>query len=807
MDDLPRSISALAEIDAGAGDAGDDDDDALPPPVRVLDGGGYVEGDAGDAVVESVLALAPRPAHLTVRSDKFRKGREMLRRTCSTVVSSAVVRRKCCEHFCCAQFSASEISQWQANLRRLDKPDQDQFLMNMVKRVGRSDHSWQFLGKRVCRQAAFRLSGASGRLKDFRRLVVGNPDAVVPVDLRATLRVVDKKLLKCKLGKLARDVDAYLRLVYWRAETLPDVKDELFDAEFKLPEAEEAPDELIMVYDQTLRAHEASSGAVHADLGGGGGERLEGPRYLQPGTWVEIFHLYSADRRSKGMTPASWTTFWRTWTSRWSGLLKHRDKFTHKKCSTCTRYKEILKSVSSFESRDFWCRHYTMHLQSQQLDRETYYHERQLSVDTSVGAVIGAQSTVTIIIDAAGCMRFKVPRHLPGSQVLGGSLRPTLTVVGVIAHGYHKAGYIMEPTLAKDSNMFCTLLAITLSKISRTCVERKLQFPSRVKVVFDNAGDNKNQWTFTMNAFLVGIGMYRLGFSASLRTGHSHEDIDAMFGNWGLCLFNQPTLQDPEEYQSVLARQFPDTQFDIISFIYDFQDILNETCIKLAGFGGSVGAAHSFCFVRRAHLDIAKYGVPKSQFSEPPNPDDVCLLVRKYMHVQELSQEPLVALTAAAVNRVRLRVPHLATVPRLEYSAKQQAELKTTADKLIQFPFRLHRAAKFLYALAEGTTHVGIVAPPMPRILSLRPFDSDVLSVVGWVAPTNLIEPPEKVKLVTATPVRNKKQLARKRGKLNSGKLKPLRGGHEPMGLGRLHGVVGLPEVAEYGDIVEVVTS
>ena len=155
---------------------------------------GYVEGDAGDAVVESVLALAPRPAHLTVRGDKFRKGREMLRRTCSTVVSSAVVRRKCCEHFCCAQFSASEVSQWQANLRRLDKPDQDQFLMNMVKRVGRSDHSWQFLGKRVCRQAAFRLSGASGRLKDFRRLVVGNPDALVPVDLR----VVDKKLEKCK---------------------------------------------------------------------------------------------------------------------------------------------------------------------------------------------------------------------------------------------------------------------------------------------------------------------------------------------------------------------------------------------------------------------------------------------------------------------------------------------------------------------------------------------------------------------------------------------------------------------------------
>ena len=799
MDDaLPPRISLLSVIDdtdLSSPAGGVDERDALPPPVLALcDVNGT---DVTIVAVESALALDPMPQHMQIRGDHTRTGRHMVRRTAVTRVMGQLRLKKCCAHFCGKQFSSEQICGWQAKLRRLNKPDQDQLLFRMAKEAESSDRGWKFLGARVCRVAAFNLTGASGRLKCFRRAVLTRNCDIVPVDLR----FVKQKDGINKLGKRGQDVDAFLRLVYWRAETLPDVKDEMFAATASL---DDKPDELVVMYDKSLRKHEASARRAlpNTTIGNTVGQQLEGPRYLQPGTWVEVFHMYQADRRLKHMKPASWTTFWRVWTTRWAQLLKHRGKFTHKKCNTCTRYKEVIKSVTPFESRDFWCFHYSLHLASQHRDREAYYHERQLSVDSSTGEIVGHQSTATIIIDAAGCLRFKVPRHLPGSKLLSDALRPTLTVIGVIAHGYHKAGYIMDASIGKDSNLFCTIMATTLSKIMCTCIARRLQFPSRIVVVFDNAGDNKNQWTFTMHACLVGLRLHNLGFAQSLRTGHSHEDIDAMFGNWGLCLSHQPTLQEPEDFRATLAKQFPDTQFELTHFCYDFKDVLNETCVKLAGFGGAVDAAHSFCFLRRAHLDTALYGEAVSEFAEPAAQNDVCLLVRKYMHVSELCQPPLVVLPASRVERVRRHLGNLTVLPRMHYSQKQKADLEKTAKTLSQFPFRLERSAAYLRALAHGTTHTGIPVPTAPSILAVR--EPEIHPSVAWVAPANLIEPSSKIKIVTAKPVASKKQLGSARSRTHCGKMKPMRGGTEPKGLDVIHGVVGLPEVGAYGDLLAI---
>ena len=68
------------------------------------------------------------------------------------------------------------------------------------------------------------------------------------------------------------------------------------------------------------------------------------------------------------------------------------------------------------------------------------------------------------------------------------------------------------------------------------------------------------------------------------------------------------------------------------------------------------------------------------------------------------------------------------------------------------------------------------------------------------MAPPNLIEPPQAVKLISAFPVKSKKMLERKQA-AGRGKMKPIRAGPEPKGLGIVHGVVGLPSVGAYGDI------
>ena len=102
------------------------------------------------------------------------------------------------------------------------------------------------------------------------------------------------------------------------------------------------------------------------------------------------------------------------------------------KCDMCVKYKEILKSMFSAESQDYWCRMYSLHLLSQYRDRECYYHERDRSRRTAEQKLAGSESTVTIIIDAMDQGKFSVPRHLPGAKMLKDCLRPKLHVVGII---------------------------------------------------------------------------------------------------------------------------------------------------------------------------------------------------------------------------------------------------------------------------------------------------------------------------------------------------------------------------------------
>ena len=522
-----------------------------------------------------------------------------------------------------------------------------------------------------------------------------------------------------------------------------------------VPSASTVDDSLVMIYDQSLRDLEASSSSrshsVKHSMGNASARDTEGTRYLQPGTWTEEFKIYQCDRKARGIQPASWTTWWRTWLKNWKSKLQHRDQhFAHKKCEHCIKYKTVLKQVSSFESLEFWSSHYLRHLMSQHCDRQAYYHERLQSLNTSRGQLIGLCSTLCIIIDAMGMASFKVPRHLPGSKVLSDASRPQLHVIGVIAHGFHKAGYLFDPTIPKDANVFIEIIMITISRTKQHCRDKGLDFPARIIIVADNAGDNKNTWTFTMNAALAGSGLARMSSHVSLRTGHSHEDIDAMFGYWANCLVNQPTLETPSDFKDALLKQFPNTLFDILPGVRDWKDFFNAALIKFEGMGSSLKAAHSYCFIKRSNLPPDMYGAATSDFVDPASPHDVLLLVRKYIHSPELSQPPLVVLPASrvAILKSQKRMPPF--LPRLVYSKSQIADLEKTAKKLEEFPFRLVRAATYLRSLADCSADEKDRSVSLIADVSLFPVLRDPIAsaIVAWQAPPNMIEPPQVVKLI-----------------------------------------------------------
>ena len=469
-----------------------------------------------------------------------RRGEKMVRRKTKISNAAVVMNRACCSQKCISNFTSAEIIDWRQRFRSMIKSDQDRLLWNMVQQASSRIHhqNWELLRRAVCRPAIFYMTGAQHRLKKFRTACLqGHLNH--PADLRGLQKYR-------KLGPQSNDVNSYLECLYWSAETIMIVKD-CKGADVTQPQTEVA-DDLVVVYDNTLKDLDAVSGTVDISVrdtvGNATGKLTEGKRYLQPGTWIDEYRVYRFDRIAKQLNPASWTTWWRTWDRLWKDKLTHRNEFfTAAKCSTCIKYKTIMKQLSMLESLQFWSAHYVRHLMSQHCDRQTYYHERLHSRNTALGMLIGFESTCVIIIDAMGMASFKVPRHLPGSKEMGDLARPQLHVVGVIAHGFHKGGYLFDPTIAKDCNVFIEIILCTIARINKHCRDKRLSFPSRCLIVADNAGDNKNTWPFTMSAMFAASSVCRVVAHLSSRTGHSREDIDAMFGDWANVLVKQPTLE------------------------------------------------------------------------------------------------------------------------------------------------------------------------------------------------------------------------------------------------------------------------
>ena len=72
----------------------------------------------------------------------------------------------------------------------------------------------------------------------------------------------------------------------------------------------------------------------------------------------------------------------------------------------------------------------------------------------------------------------------------------------------------------------------------------------------DNAtGDNKNRFVFAFCSLLTYHGVFQEVYINFLIVGHTHDDIDALFGRWSYKLkgTNYPTL-------SLLMKSFMDTE-------------------------------------------------------------------------------------------------------------------------------------------------------------------------------------------------------------------------------------------------------
>ena len=130
-------------------------------------------------------------------------------------------------------------------------------------------------------------------------------------------------------------------------------------------------------------------------------------------------------------------------------------------------------------------------------------------------------------------------------------IKPKLTATAIIAHGHDVMLHLSVPGVASDSSRTIELLGRVLERMR----ERRVDLRGSELILQGDNGPKevKNNGVIRFLAQLITHGKLRRAELRTLQVGHTHEDIDALFGNLSKVLQQGHCLHTPHDYVNVLS--------------------------------------------------------------------------------------------------------------------------------------------------------------------------------------------------------------------------------------------------------------
>ena len=296
------------------------------------------------------------------------------------------------------------------------------------------------------------------------------------------------------------------------------------------------------------------------------------------------------------------------------------------RCGLCDRYKQLRSACTPLShSADKWGRLLAAHRSGQRAHRLFYYANRHTSE-------MYPAKILCVIHDKMDHSKIASPHYSHKTKVTDSFMKMPFAITRMIAHGhgdvqYAHYGIDIFPTnsnhtigsiaqLLRDlegqpknssSQLFSngekqSVLTTTILDGSEICLDSLLPSPEEpipakplphvLTLQLNNAsGDNKNRWVLAFCSLLVFKGIFREVYINFLIVGHTHEDIDALFGRWSTMLKTNsyPTI-------SRLMKSFMDCEkYPVIPhFIEEVSDF--QTFVEgYLGTSGDFLEGHSTC--------------------------------------------------------------------------------------------------------------------------------------------------------------------------------------------------------------------
>jgi hypothetical protein len=389
----------------------------------------------------------------------------------------------------------------------------------------------------------------------------------------------------------------------------------------------------------------------------------------------------------------------------WRRYLKIRKPSQHAQCQTCWELQRVMNAKDAIWSkRAQAAKDLREHYQLQYMDRCIYWSMRWAS--RFLGSVL------CVIIDSMDKTKMSYPRWPfdKNPKALDKLIRPRFVFTLAIAHGWCTAAYVQDEVQHHGSSAFCEALVRVVEHVYVTSRTSKRAFPQHLVIQSDNTvAQAKNQHAFLTLAFFVAKYRFLTVNLFFLMVGHTHEDVDQMFGVVLSLVLQRHKFQTPEEFLVLLRQELSERCLaqghqlitETLTAIRDFKDWMRPMDIKLEDAfktRGGVETPHAFTFKMRRDLCWADVNnVARPGVLLPGHPNDVMCCVKTYMRDQQLQDIPTLVIPFG--HELRVRSPSPLQIKRCHELTEKQIDQYLALACLCEEEFDLPQAAARLRKL------------------------------------------------------------------------------------------------------------
>lgn len=128
-------------------------------------------------------------------------------------------------------------------------------------------------------------------------------------------------------------------------------------------------------------------------------------------------------------------------------------------------------------------------------------------------------------------------------------------ITGAKQHGLYRSFYRTYPHVKSGANLACEVLLREIEARMDYCKDNNKPFPKCLLLQVDGGPENASKTFYGLCEHLVREGVFERIDVSRLPVGHTHEDIDAMFGVlWRAC--QGKSIMSPEKWKQIALGAF-----------------------------------------------------------------------------------------------------------------------------------------------------------------------------------------------------------------------------------------------------------